>query len=73
LIGQHTKGLAMQKASVRALAVATGIIFGAAGAQAASLLLNGGFEDGVYTSGGNPNVPNDWDSTAAFDRAPNSG
>jgi hypothetical protein len=61
----------MQKASVRALAVATGIIFGAAGAQAASLLLNGGFEDGVYTSGGNPNVPNDWDSTAAFDSYPN--
>jgi hypothetical protein len=46
-------------------------MFGAAGAQAANIILNGGFEDGVYTSmiGGNTNtgVPNDWDSTAAFD------
>ena len=64
----------MRKASVRAVAVATGVLFWAAGAHAASLLLNGGFEDGVYTStiDGNTNteVPNDWDSSAAFDLEP---
>jgi PEP-CTERM motif len=61
----------MRKALVRAVTVATSVMLGAAGAQAANLILNGGFEDGVYTStiDGNTNtgVPNDWDSTAAFD------
>jgi hypothetical protein len=60
----------MRKASVRALAVATGLTFGTVSAQAASLILNGGFEDGVYTSGPNTQVPNDWVSNAAFDSQP---
>jgi hypothetical protein len=68
------KGTAMQRTSLCALVVAMGLVFGAAGAQAANLILNGGFEDGVYTStiGGNTNtqVPVNWDSTAAFDLEP---
>jgi hypothetical protein len=39
-------------------------------ANAANIILNGGFEGGVYTSGINPNVPNNWVSNAAFDSQP---
>lgn len=64
----------MRRMSLYALVGATCLALGAAGAQAANLILNGGFEDGVYTSsiGGNTNtqVPVDWDSTAAFDLEP---
>lgn len=35
-----------------------------------NLVHNCGFEAGVYTSGANPGVPNDWTSSAAFDLNP---
>jgi hypothetical protein len=64
----------MRRMSLFILVSATGLAFGAASVQAANLIANGGFEDGVYTSsiGGNTNtqVPVDWDSTAAFDLEP---
>ena len=45
----------------------------ATAAQAAELLINGGFEDGVYTSAGNSSqtsVPNGWETTAGYDLNP---
>jgi PEP-CTERM motif len=39
-------------------------------ANAVELLTNGGFEGGVYTSGGNTSVPDSWISNAAFDSQP---
>jgi PEP-CTERM motif len=36
-------------------------------ANAANVILNGGFEGGVHTSGANTGVPNNWVSNAAFD------
>ena len=39
-------------------------------ANAVELIANGGFENGVYTSEGNTNVPNDWTPNAAFDSQP---
>jgi PEP-CTERM motif len=39
-------------------------------ANAVELIVNGGFEDGVYTSGGNSSVPKDWTPNAAFDSEP---
>jgi hypothetical protein len=64
----------MIKLALLYMTAAAALAAGTAGAQAANLIVNGGFEDGVYTStiGGNTNtqVPVGWDSTAAFDLEP---
>ena len=60
---------------IRFLGVA-GVVLGIAAsvvpndAGAVNVILNGGFEGGVHSNGGNPSVPNGWTSSAGFDAFP---
>ena len=61
----------MKPARIFALAALATALAASASAHAADLITNGGFEDGVYTVGGDASVPTGWTPNAAFVAFPN--